>query len=285
MKRVLPMCLLFLIVAIGAAPIRAQPESGVTVFQTGSHIKVSVQRPIPLGDVLNELCRRTNADGSGTQQAMSLTVPAREVSGDWRQVLAVLLDGADLNYVVGQPSGSSGGKLNIVGVISNLATPAHQSRPIDRAASSNQHKDVAQPSSDVFALPATTTAMTESSPEAGALATSADAAPIPASLQPSEGAAAPSKLSGASTERSTGRVLPFPDSFGNPIPATNQTAEYLPFPGPDGKPIPISNQPAQYLPFPGPDGKPIPVSNQPVQFLPFPDSDGRPIPVRPVTTH
>ena len=209
---------------------------------------------------------------------------AQEVSGDWPQVLSVLLSGADLNYIVGMPSSSTPARLTIVGLASRAVASAEQERhPAQGDQLMAQGENVAEPPSDGLTLPNTPAGTTELSAEVGATTTSSNTV-TPASALPSADPAQ-SDLSGSNSSGSAARVLPFPDSFGNPVSANNQAAEYLPFPDADGKPVPVSNQPAQYLPFPDADGKPVPVSNQPVQYLPFPDSNGRPIPVQPGTAH
>jgi len=264
-------------------PGRAQTERAATVSQSGSQITVTVLQPVSLSNILDELCHRTNADCSGTQHALPLTVAAQEVSGDWPQVLSVLLSGADLNYIVGMPSSSTPAKLTIIGLASRAVASAEQGHPAQGNQLTAQGENVAEPPSDGLTLPNTPTGTTELSAEAGATATSSNTVTL-ASALPSANAAQ-SDLSGSNSSGSAARVLPFPDSFGNPVPVNNQAAEYLPFPDADGNPVPVSNQSAQYLPFPDADGKPIPVSNQPVQYLPFPDSNGRPIPVQPGTAH
>ena len=284
MKHVPLICLLFLVVATCVVPGRAQTGSAVTVSQSGSQITVTVLQPVSLSSVFDELCHRTNADCSGLQHALPLTVAAQEVSGDWPQVLSVLLSGADLNYIVGMPSSSTPARLTIVGLASRAVASAEQERhPAQGDQLMAQGENVAEPPSDGLTLPNTPAGTTELSAEVGATTTSSNTV-TPASALPSADPAQ-SDLSGSNSSGSAARVLPFPDSFGNPVSANNQAAEYLPFPDADGKPVPVSNQPAQYLPFPDADGKPVPVSNQPVQYLPFPDSNGRPIPVQPGTAH
>src|SRR5271165_634446 len=284
LKHVPLICLLFLVVATCVVPGRAQTERAATVSQSGSQITVTVLQPVSLSNILDELCHRTNADCSGTQHALPLTVAAQEVSGDWPQVLSVLLSGADLNYIVGMPSSSTPARLTIVGLASRAVASAEQERhPAQGDQLMAQGENVAEPPSDGLTLPNTPAGTTELSAEVGATTTSSNTV-TPASALPSADPAQ-SDLSGSNSSGSAARVLPFPDSFGNPVSANNQAAEYLPFPDADGKPVPVSNQPAQYLPFPDADGKPVPVSNQPVQYLPFPDSNGRPIPVQPGTAH
>jgi hypothetical protein len=279
-------CLLsFVVVSLGGEPSRAQAGSAVTVSQSGSQITVTVSRPVPLSDVLDELCRGTNANCSGTEQATSLTVGAQKLSGDWRQVLSSLLVGSDLNYVASTGPGSTAGALAIVGIASEvIASAPHADHPAQREALVAERENANLPLADELPLPTTTADATEASRDADAVASSTGTALIGASGQPSAGAAR-GNVSAVTSDASAELVLPFPDSFGNPVPVSNQAPEYLPFPGADGNPVRASNQPAQYLPFPGADGKPVRASTQPEQYLPFPDSDGRPIPVRSVTAH
>jgi len=282
-------CILMLTVVSAPVAIYAQQTGGVDVSQVESQIKLTVDEPTSLNRVLDELCRQTNSQCLGTQQARNIVVSPQVFVGGWRKVVTTLLDGADLNYVVTVGSDSPIKTLEILGVApgpqrSVRTGSAGPDAPYDRKLLSNE-SELSPPAN----------AGTEPYGQAGGQpeAAAVDAAPLSAGTQslpgssnqgPTEGGKL--NLSADNPAGSGNRFLPFPDSFGNPIAASTYTPEYLPFPGSDGKPIPVSNPVApSFLPFPGSDGKPIATSNQPVQYLPFPDSSGRPIPVQPASAH
>ena len=109
---------LVLTVASGAVAVQAQGTSVVAVSQTANHLQVTVGKPISLREVLDQFCSQTNAQCLGTQQAGGIVVSPQVFVGDWRKVVATVLDGADLNYVVGLTPGSPVGTLEILGAVS-----------------------------------------------------------------------------------------------------------------------------------------------------------------------
>lgn len=282
-------CGLIFTVVSGAAVIHAQETGGVTVSHVQTQIKVTVNGPTPLNRVLDEFCRQTNAQCQGTQEAKNVAVFAQEFVGDWREVVTTLLDGADLNYVVSMPPGLLVGTLEILGVASG---PQQSARAGGMGPDAPYNPKL---SSDEPELSTRVNAGAESDAETGGQpnTTVVDPAPLSAGTQSLPRSASETPAEAGRLNLSTDNLagsgkpsLPFPDTFVNPIAASNYTPEYLPFPGKGGNPIPVSNSAApSFFPFPGSDGKPIAVSNQPVQYLPFPDSSGRPIPVQPVSAH
>jgi hypothetical protein len=280
-----------LLLAIGlcAVTANAQVIRAVIVSHGGSQINISINRPTPLGAVLDEICREANAQCDGTEQAMGIMVPAQHISGDWRHVLSRLLDGTDLNYASREPAESSAGVLSITGIAPRIVSEPRVARARQSAAESTG--DSAQPS-----LAAETSASMSSS-SSGDLSAETSSKPEAistgsASALNGNEAASASAVAGAQLgpvdpggQSSTGakpdRML-FADGYGNPIPLS-QNPQYLLFPDGRGNLIPVPSQSSSspYMLFPDSNGKPVPVSTQAPQYLLFPDANGRLIPVQP----
>ena len=283
-RRCRPMVLVLCAVCFGAIPIVSQVAGSVVVLRAGSEITLAVQRVTPLGTVLDELCRQMRARCSGTRKALAAMVPAQRVSGDWRHVIMALLEGADLNYVIQEPTISSAGILAIIGTMA---------RPPDQC--SDTTATPWQKDGDIRPLKSGSGADTSSSvsvevkppmqPGSESAAISIDATPLFARTPPDNSPAlgdAGQAAAGANSDS-----LLFPDTYGNPVPISHQSLPYLLFPDSDGNYIPAAsrNSPSHYLPFPDSDGKLIPASNHALQYLLFPDSKGRLIPVPAATAH
>jgi hypothetical protein len=279
---------LLLTVGLCTVTASAQVSRAVIVSHAGDQIDISVNRSTPLGTVLDEICRESNAQCDGTEQAMSVMVPAQQISGDWRHVLSSLLDGTGLNYATREPAESGAGVLSIAGIASRAGSERHEARTRQSAARA-ETSDSAQPS-----FPETTASMPNSSSgDSSAEATSkpeavsTGSAPLLNSNEtPSISAAAGTAQPGASNGAAQGsagakpdRML-FADSFGNPVPLS-QSPQYLLFPDGRGNLIPVPSQSSSspYMLFPDSNGKPVPASSQAPQYLLFPDGNGRLIPV------
>jgi len=268
-----------LLILVSAAESPAQESINVSASQVESKTSLTITRPTSLSTVLDNLCRQTKAECLGLQQATSIVVSPQVFAGDWRKLVADLLDGTGLNYMLVTGLASPQSRLEILGKPSDPEPTANapagtdparpRSLPLDRSA---LRADQSEERATELAVQPDTASVDEAPLPTG----NANAAP-----EPAQGATFDRPVENAAA--SSNRFLPFPDSFGNPIVATDLAPQYLPFPGPDGRPIPVSNVPMPFLPFPGSDGKPIATTNQPVQYLPFPDSSGRPIPVQAAT--
>jgi len=232
----------------------------VQVTGAGNKVKVVVLQTTALRTLLEDFCRETKANCSGTEIAGTQTVSAMSVTGTWSDVVSRILDGTRLNYAAGAPSGNTPPQLLIQGVATAIdpPRPMQPEQPSDAVAMGNPGFSMAQPSSSEQPQPA------NNSPES------------PDTANAGNGSFAMS----ASPENGSGGVsyLPFPDRNGRPIAVPTEPAAYLPFPD-NGKLIPIP-APVQsnVLPFPDANGKPIVVSSEPAQYLPFPDM-GKLIPV------
>ena len=278
---------LLLTVGLCTVTANAQVSRAVIVSHAGDQIDISVNRSTPLGTVLDEICRESNAQCDGTEQAMGVMVPAQQISGDWRHVLSSLLDGTGLNYATREPAESSAGVLSIAGIASRAGSERHEARTRQSAARA-ETSDSAQPS-----FPETTASMpTSSSGDSSAEATSkpeavsTGSAPLLNNEAPPASAAAETAQgvpAGGGGQGSVGakpdRML-FADTFGNPVPLS-QSPQYLLFPDGRGNLIPVPSQPSSspYMLFPDSNGKPVPASSQAPQYLLFPDGNGRLIPV------
>ena len=295
MKAAKPTCTILISLGVFAMPMLGQGDRGVIALHAGGEIRVSIGCTVPLGTVLDEVCREMSAECLGTQQAMAANVPAQEVRGDWRKVIAILLEGAGLDYVASAPSESSPGMLQIVDVASQGRGEQPEVRSADVAKQLNQTGDAGErPSgeSSRSGLPnASVGPSTEVSSEPEA--SSADAAPLSASgpIPPTSGSgesgqAWQSSSPGQTAVRGQVDSLLFPDGSGNPIPVSHPNLEYLLFPDARGNLVTVASQSSSpYLLFPDSNGKPIPVSNQPLQYLLFPDAYGRLTPMEEATAH
>ncbi len=115
-------CRLLLTMGLCTVTANAQVSRAVIVSRAGGQIDISVNRSTPLGTVLDEICRESNAQCDGTEQAMGVMVPAQQISGDWSRVLSSLLDGTDLNYATREPAESSAAVLSITGIASRAGS-------------------------------------------------------------------------------------------------------------------------------------------------------------------
>ncbi len=222
-------CTILIGLGVFAMPMLGQGDRVVVAWHSGSEIRVSIAQTTPLGTVLDEVCREMNAQCLGTQQTMAAMVPAQEVRGDWRQVISILLEGAGFNYVAGTPSGSSLGRLEIVGTSQGRGEQP-EVRSADAAKKLNQTGVAGERSPDGPALSGLPNAGVQPSMEASSEpeTASVDAAPLSASMPapPTSGAEGPGQARRASGVEQTAMggqpdSLLFPDGYGNSIPASH----------------------------------------------------------------
>jgi hypothetical protein len=289
MRTVPRVCVLLLAMGLYAVTGNAQVSRAVVVSHSGSQINVTVNRSAPLGTVLDEICRESNAQCDGTEQALGVMVPAQQVSGDWRRVLSSLLDGTDLNYATREPAGSSAAVLSITSIAPRAVREPRVARLRETPTRAGSTDDAVRPApavetaASMSSSSGDSSAETTSRPEAVSTGSASgfDSNETPPISDASEGAqAGPGNAVGQGSMGVKPDRMLFADSLGNPVPLS-QGPQYLLFPDGRGNLIPVPSQPSSspYMLFPDSNGKPVPASSQAPQYLLFPDGDGRLTPV------
>jgi hypothetical protein len=87
-----------LAVSLFSLVTRAEPSNFV-IRHEGSNFLLQIHRPVPLNTLLDAFCATSAADCEGTALASSIMVPPMTVTGEWSDVLNMLLHGTRLNYV------------------------------------------------------------------------------------------------------------------------------------------------------------------------------------------
>jgi len=175
MNTAVRVCSLLFATVVCVATAKTQVAGAVVISRTGGQIEISIDRLVPLSDVLNNLCQELKAQCEGTPKAMGMMVPAQQISGDWRRVLTTLLVGTGLNYTTHDPDASSAGMLSING----LAPKALRSSRMPR---SREDRERLREANDQALLPPSADTMASTMRNAGTTSsvdssTAEDAAP------------------------------------------------------------------------------------------------------------
>lgn len=225
--------------------VRAEaPEaSGVQIQVSQGLIHLQVTQATPLRLVLEEVCRKTQAQCEGLQNVEE-TMPPLAMKGSWAEVVDWLLQGSKLNYVAQPASPQGPARLLLIG--RRAALPARAPVGTDQPGS---REAAAEVTGEPSALGVTTTSNARE--------------PRPEEVDRS-GAMEGREMVAPTEEAAPAPNLPPPGFMGGPI---------LPPPPQLGLPVSV---------FPDQNGNPVPLVPQPPPSVSvFPDAQGRPVPLPP----
>jgi len=246
----------------------------VTVEYVSPNIVLRVTKPTALRTVLEAICQ-----GTGTRCELAPGVAQDEVapitqSGLWSQVVAKLLEGSRLNYVVISPRPGGPGQLLVEQRETTTAQGEETGKGPGPAGMTGSGEQILSPagspliSSDTdetpkMSHPEDSTPVPQGSGGAQGLATGAPLGLGSPADQPGQGLGADPEQ----TAKSNASFRMFYEGLSgmNRPPGPPPTTMVLPFPDPNGNPItvPVTNEPLTVLPWPGPDGQPIVVKPAP----------------------
>jgi hypothetical protein len=226
-------------------PLLAQSwaPTDVTVSKTQSGFDIRVVKVTSLSAVLGQLCSRAEVRCDGVELTANLSVSPSRLSGSWENVIAELLDGAKLNYVVQPASSKNAIALLIQGRATGTDSPHSAVAEVnswptpDTPSAPNENVQSAFPSGELVSSPAT------------GQESAAEAAPIGGSPMGDVGANGTPLTGGPIAENAEpAQYLPIPDN-GRLIPTTPYHPEVLPFPD-NGRLIPATQPDGSAAPYP-----------------------------------
>jgi hypothetical protein len=244
---------------------------GTVEFNRGI-LTVRLTQPIDLRTVLEAICVASASRCDVAASSAEVELPPLSLTGTWREVVRLLMEGAGHNYAASEPRGVQGGRLWVEarppGSGSDQARMEAKDRTDTRDPTySPQESTSPQTSAD---LDRRRSDADEDNPQADG-SPSAGAGGIPAGRgSEGTGGRAPDPEQLRMTEQSLKMLY---QGFTGPRPPQPMNGMVtLPFVGPDGNfvVVPATNQPITVLPWPGPDGRPITVTPTPGVQLQWP---------------
>lgn len=287
--------LLSFAISAPAAWTAQPPPVGLQIHYDPPAVRVHLTEPMTLSAILEEFCRQTQVRCDLALEGTSVVVPPRTVRGRWEEVVSELLRGTKLNYVALAPGSKTEGALLVEAPSAAIKETQHSRLPT-KVGKVRGKRHAQQPSRLLSSVPKRLSDLNRVQGKEGVSSTNEFL------FTPSKGTGHTSTYNGkimnkllSSRKRSENRepigailptdfaptlgpgirVLPFLDSNGNPIPASNQRPTASPFLDSNGNPIPVSNQLPTAMPFPDSKGNPIPTTAVPTGGRvgsPFPPS-------------
>jgi len=233
-------------VATAAQLPRSASANPVSVFLHGELVRIEVALTTPLNQVLNAFCGEEKIQCAGSEALSDFPVASITISGTAEEVIASLLQGTGVNYSISRSQSGEPERITVLGRGTAGIKSAYEP-----AAPEHGNLQAAQ-DLDSTLMPFAESESAEESARServmemifgGASAAGANTA-----------SAANGSATGGATQAVDSKVpqyLPFPDQFGNPIPAAPVAPPaFLPFPDHNGNPIPVTPVPGHGSPFP-----------------------------------
>ncbi len=255
-----------LLLASFAASVVAQPPGvevsyEVSIVANGAVLRLQVASTISLSELLQAFCLKQNMQCVGTEYLSAFSVPGMTISGTTEEVLSYLLEGTGMNYSISRKE--SGRSLNLTVLGPAPVGTDYAGGPADRqigrtdAAPTVQASHSMQgPATERDAPPEPESAEESARSEQAMRQMFGGATPdggLGANVAPGASQVAIVNDDKRATNSQVTEYLPFPDEFGNPVPATQPAApSFMPFPDHRGNPIPVTPTPTPGSPFPPP---------------------------------
>jgi hypothetical protein len=235
----------FLLVAVLSGQPAALRAVDVVVRYDPPNLSVQATRPTSLRAVIEEVCRvaqaRCQVDEEGLRALGSETVPAMVLHGKWAEIIFQLLSGTDVNYAIFEPDNGQSGRL-WVEYRPPLRTPAgDETRPggNNHSSSSPRTPSPGINSASMPAVGAGDPGNPRSAVSGGGNDSLESSEPISSSGPEVPGAGAGGEV-----------TKPEAVSFMDRPPTTPPNPLLSPFPDSNGDPVPASDHPIQGSPFP-----------------------------------
>jgi hypothetical protein len=264
----------------------------ITVDYQYPHLTVQVSRSTDLLAVLDELCRRTNANCELAPELAQVSLEPVLVQGTWFEVVRKLFEGKQFGLAAIVPSPQQAGRLfvrsstsaktveqtsaSLAGNRANRANGeaegevAADGGPLSSSAGARPGGTKQEPQTNRNSSPDGAIGLARGQSSVGTLRGSG-ADPV------GSGSAVQSSSKGQTTEP------PATGALSEDQARTNLQSIHDLYIGPPAGNLSSPPEGMAVFPFPDENGNPVlvQITNQPITMLPFPDSQGRPIPVAP----
>jgi len=264
----------------------------ITVEYQYPHLTVQVSRSTDLLAVLEELCRRTNANCELAPELAQVSLEPMVIQGTWFEVVRKLLEGKQFGLAAIVPSLQQTGRLFVrsstsektveqtaAALAGNRANRANgeaegevgaDGGPLSSSAGARPGDTKQEPQTNRNSTRDRAIGLSQGQGNMGTLR-GGGADPV------GSGSAVRSSLAGQATEP------PATGALSEDQARTNLQSIHDLYVGPPAGELSFPPAGIAVFPFPDEDGNPIlvQITNQPITMLPFPDSQGRPIPVAP----
>jgi len=264
----------FSVAAAISVAAKSHDVPGGTVEYNRGILTVRLTQPTDLRTVLEAICQVTESRCDVGASAAEVELPPVSLTGTWREVVRLLMEGAGHNYAALEPSGGQGGRLWVEARPKGGNLDQGKLKETDARSTADEGQAGVEPQAGA----STRTSFedrergqeeTGEDPQA-ATAPAGTSSSGPSSAGSASAAPAPDPEQQRMTEQSLRMLY---EGFTAPRPPQPTTGMItLPFVGPDGNfvTVPATNQPITVLPWPGPDGRPITVTPTPGVQLQWP---------------